>query len=813
MTVVMRKTVLSAPGTVTGLTAVSSGKNRVTLSWKAVSGAEGYLVYGQKDGKYGYVGMTTKGTTFSDTKALDSDYNFYWVFAYIKDSSGKMITGGCEKYVYAKGVCAAVANIKVSAGYSYVQLSWNASYGAEGYLIYGKTSEGAYGYKGMTTQGTAWKDKNATSEEYTFYWVFPYHKNASGNMVVGLTGKYAYGKCKTYDEAVTGLTATGLEKSVRLSWKAAPSAQGYEIYRKTGDGSFTYLAKTTNTTFEDTTASTEKYNYYRVYPYLTAGGETAKGKSSSYVYAKAYVKVYTLGDVTASLDNLGTMYLTGSGAMADVTDEGSVVISGTGITNTSRPWKNDKDLITKVVVGSGVTHIGAYAFYKCVNLVNIDLTNAKNLESLGSCTFAGCTALTDLVVPENTLKSISSTSFSNCSLTNLTLGEGLRFIESNAFYNNINLKSVTLPASLEDMPLTTVSYGNPFGKCTSLQTITVASGSKYFYVKDGVLYQKKDDKVCLVFYPYNKTVTSYSIPSDVNVIKYSAFSGRTDLMSVYFPASVTEIQSHAFAECSNLTTLTGMANVEIIDDGAFVSCSKLSSVPNLPNIKLIGWSSFAACYALTVVNCGNKLETIRQYAFRNTGLKSFVIPASIKEVGPGVFPDDATITVPDGVYRLGDGSYIWGELVPVSGTRRYAYAYEVLDLVNQERAKAGLSPLTMDTELLEAAMVRGAEITYSFSHTRPSGASCFTINSKISGENIARGQRSPESVMNSWMNSSGHRANILESRWKSVGIACFETSSGNLCWVQVFSSKEATAASQPSDRAVTEQVLVKIDIT
>ena len=74
---------VSKPGTVTGLKAAPAGKNRVKLTWSAVSGAEGYLVYAQKSGTYGYVGMTTKGTTYTDTKALDSDYNYYFVFAYM----------------------------------------------------------------------------------------------------------------------------------------------------------------------------------------------------------------------------------------------------------------------------------------------------------------------------------------------------------------------------------------------------------------------------------------------------------------------------------------------------------------------------------------------------------------------------------------------------------------------------------------------------------------------------------------------------------------------------------------------------------
>ena len=189
-------TYIPSVGKVTGLTAESAGKNKVKLTWDAVDGAEGYLVYAQKDGKYGYVGMTTKGTTFTDTKALDSDYNYYWVFAYAKDDGGFMHAGACEKYVYAKGLTLAVTNLKASSVKGGVKLTWTASSGAEGYLVYGIRPGGSYGYIGMTTKGTSFTDAKASKTEYTFYWVFPYHKAADGSMVVGGTAKYTYGRAK-----------------------------------------------------------------------------------------------------------------------------------------------------------------------------------------------------------------------------------------------------------------------------------------------------------------------------------------------------------------------------------------------------------------------------------------------------------------------------------------------------------------------------------------------------------------------------------------------------------------------------------------
>ena len=183
------------PEAVTNLKSVSAGKQKVKLTWDASEGAEGYLIYAQKNGKYGYVGMTTKGTTFTDTKALDTDYNYYWVFPYVTDTNtGKMLPGKCTKYVWAKGVIPAVQNLKASSVKGGVKLTWTEQKDAEGYLVYGQRAGGKYGYVGMTTKGTTFTDAKASKTAYNYYWVFPYHKDGQGNMIVGGTPKYTYGR-------------------------------------------------------------------------------------------------------------------------------------------------------------------------------------------------------------------------------------------------------------------------------------------------------------------------------------------------------------------------------------------------------------------------------------------------------------------------------------------------------------------------------------------------------------------------------------------------------------------------------------------
>lgn len=128
----------------------------------------------------------------------------------------------------------------------------------------------------------------------------------------------------------------------------------------------------------------------------------------------------------------------------------------------------------------------------------------------------------------------------------------------------------------------------------------------------------------------------------------------------------------------------------------------------------------------------------------------------------------------------------------IPDTDALSYAEQVVALVNTERAKAGLSALTLDTEIASAALVRAKETEISFSHTRPDGRHFSTVlsDSGISfrgaGENIAWGQRSPEEVMNGWMNSEGHRANILNPNFTKIGVGYYQNAAGRNYWTQLF---------------------------
>lgn len=130
----------------------------------------------------------------------------------------------------------------------------------------------------------------------------------------------------------------------------------------------------------------------------------------------------------------------------------------------------------------------------------------------------------------------------------------------------------------------------------------------------------------------------------------------------------------------------------------------------------------------------------------------------------------------------------------VPDTSTLSYAEQVVKLVNAERAKAGLSVLTMQTNITAAANVRAKEIKQSFSHTRPNGSSFSSalkeqgVAFRSSGENIAWGQKTPEQVMQGWMNSDGHRANILNKNFNKIGVGYYQDEKGINHWVQLFTN-------------------------
>lgn len=119
------------------------------------------------------------------------------------------------------------------------------------------------------------------------------------------------------------------------------------------------------------------------------------------------------------------------------------------------------------------------------------------------------------------------------------------------------------------------------------------------------------------------------------------------------------------------------------------------------------------------------------------------------------------------------------------------FEHQVVQLTNEERTKRGLSPLKVNVELSKVAREKSADMARNnyFSHNSPTYGSPFDmmkqfgISYRTAGENIAKGQRTPQEVVNAWMNSAGHRKNILNPSFKEIGVGYVEN--GNV-WTQQF---------------------------
>ena len=129
--------------------------------------------------------------------------------------------------------------------------------------------------------------------------------------------------------------------------------------------------------------------------------------------------------------------------------------------------------------------------------------------------------------------------------------------------------------------------------------------------------------------------------------------------------------------------------------------------------------------------------------------------------------------------------------IPTVATSVTAYEQEVVRLVNDIRSKNGLSPLTLDWELSRVARYKSQDMKDKgyFSHTSPTYGSPFAmmksfgISYRTAGENIAKGYSTPEEVVKGWMNSPGHRANILNSSFTHIGVGYVASGS---YWTQMF---------------------------
>lgn len=303
--------------------------------------------------------------------------------------------------------------------------------------------------------------------------------------------------------------------------------------------------------------------------------------------------------------------------------------------------------LNNIVIPDGVTTIKENAFYLWSNLKNVSIPTSVKSIGRDAFDFSVCSKVNNGYYISNCL--IGADNEIN---GNFTIKDGTRLVADSALRGIENLKSITIPASVEiigDCALLNFSID---GK---LKSITVSKANKNFSSENGVLFNK--NKTELIYYPFGKEDTIYTVPSTVTKLakvsfndcklsklnlpdnlKYideSAFQGIS-LKSLSIPESVEYIGRYAF-DLSGIETIHIPKGITTIEEGTFYRCMQLKSVSIDNHIKHIGDYAFSACYNLSDINISNNVTSIGKGAFQSTIIQKIELPASLESIGGYAF--------------------------------------------------------------------------------------------------------------------------------------------------------------------------------
>ena len=353
-------------------------------------------------------------------------------------------------------------------------------------------------------------------------------------------------------------------------------------------------------------------------------------------------------NITWTLDDAGTLTISGEGEMADytyITDE-----SGEKIT--TAPWG---DRAKTVVIEDGVTGIGSYAFFRCTDMTSVTipesvtsvkqsafeeclslkkLTIPSSVASMGDGAFGGCTGLTEINYNAKAA-TYGQTVFWNAGTASdgmkVIFGESVEKIPDGLFKGCAGLTSVTIGSNVVNVGAST------FSSCTGLAEIyynakAAADNSNVFWGSGTavaglkVVFGESVEKIPNNLFGRCVGLTSVTIGSNVTRVGERAFSGCTGLKEVIYNAKAVTYNSHVFENAG--TAADGMKvvfgeSVEKIPGNIFSNCESLTSVTIGSNVTGIGSSAFYGCTGLKEVIYNARAAEYGGYAaFQNAGTAS-----------------------------------------------------------------------------------------------------------------------------------------------------------------------------------------------
>lgn len=319
------------------------------------------------------------------------------------------------------------------------------------------------------------------------------------------------------------------------------------------------------------------------------------------------------GTVVAS----GTCGKEGDNLKWTLDDDGVLTISGIGnmrdYDGNNQPWK-DLD-VKKVVIVSGVTSIGIYAFKYCRNLENIEIPNT--VKEIRTGAFSYCSSLDNVVIP-NSIDWIWGDVFYYCtSLKNIALPESITGISGCAFEECNSLESIIIPSKVDSI------NGGTFRNCRKLKTVVLPEGLVEIAVQ--------------AFWGC-AGLTNLTIPDSVKYIGEGAFNGCNSLKELKLPKGLNKVGKMAFNSCQYLESVEIPATVTTIEEQAFWGCERLTQIKMQKGLNTIQKSAFGRCLRLENVVLPEGLTDIEAAAFALcVGLKSITIPVSVISIGEEVF--------------------------------------------------------------------------------------------------------------------------------------------------------------------------------
>lgn len=310
--------------------------------------------------------------------------------------------------------------------------------------------------------------------------------------------------------------------------------------------------------------------------------------------------------------------------------------------------------IPSTVEGKPVTAIGENAFSECsLNEIIIP----EGVVYIGRRAFSYSNV--EIVHLPNSLDEIGEDAFYSCNqLTQITLPDGLEYIGESAFCNCRKLESVRIPKTVKNIGYYAFDCYNYYQENYGIKSIEVDPENKVYASENGVLFDKAMTE--LIKYPSGKKDKSYAVPEGVVTISDRAFNSCPEISSVTLPQSVAYIGSYAFYECGKLIDIDLPKSVETIGEGAFADCSNLESIVIPDGIISVNNATFRNCYRMSSVVLPSGIVEIGDEAFENCyRLRRIELPDDLIVIGKWAFYNTglSQLTLPKGLIAIGDSAF------------------------------------------------------------------------------------------------------------------------------------------------------------